>query len=249
MPAHGFWRGAERSLHITHLELLAVHRALSQFEARLRGRSTLLWVDNSAVVHILTNRTTRSPEMMALLRRVWWLIDSAGIDLRVKWISTHENNFADALSRGAPLDELLTGRECWRQLQARHGPHTFDRYATPANALLPRFNTAAPHPLSSGAPALAQAWEHENNYAFPPIGEIPALVQFLCARPAVQATLLVPYWPAQAWFQQLTERADRIEVWAASQALRVPSLLHGSAQHVLSGMHVALARVASQAGR
>ena len=83
VPAHGMWTGRACGRHINFLELLAVHRTLQAFLDRLRGKSVLLWEDNMTVVHVLTNRTTRSPELMHLLRKVWLLIDSAGIQLSV----------------------------------------------------------------------------------------------------------------------------------------------------------------------
>ena len=59
-PACGMWSARERGHHITYLELLAVHRTVAEHAERLRGKSVLLWEDNMAVMHILTNRTTRS---------------------------------------------------------------------------------------------------------------------------------------------------------------------------------------------
>lgn len=243
VPAQGFWRPRDRSNHITYLELLAVHRALQAFLTPLQGKSTLLWCDNQSVVHILTNRTTRSPEMMALLRRVWYLIDKAGIDLRVRWISTHENDYADALSRGAPHDHLAIGDAAWARLEQRFGPHTIDRYASVQSARLARFNTELPHPASQGAPALAQDWHGENNYAFPPLSELPALAQLVASQPQLQATIVAPHWPAQAWYQQLVEAASYVELWPAVQVCRPPPGLHASAQHALSGATLAFFRI------
>jgi ribonuclease HI len=243
VPAHGFWRPRDRANHITYLELLAVHRALQTFLARLQGKSTLLWCDNQSVVHVLTNRTTRSPEMMALLRRCWYLIDKAGIDLRVRWISTHENDYADYLSRGSPYDHLALNDRAWARLEQRFGPHTIDRYASAGNARLPRFNTEVPHPASQGAPALAQDWHLENNFAFPPVSELPALAQLLEAQPQLQATVVAPHWPAAVWTQQLMAVASYAELWLAAQVCQPPSGLHTSAQHVLSGATLAFYRI------
>ena len=57
-------------------------------------------------MHVLENRTTRSPELMQLLRRLWKVIDTAGIQLTVRWLASKENTLADALSRGSPFDDL-----------------------------------------------------------------------------------------------------------------------------------------------
>ena len=238
VPAHGLWRPRDRSRHITYLELLAVHRALQAFLSELRGQSTLLWVDNQAVVHVLNNVTTRSPEMMTVLRRIWWLIDSAGIDLRVKWISTHDNTLADDLSRGSPHDELTINGSAWLRLEARFGAHTIDRYATLDNTRCVAFSSTIPNP------ALAQRdWEEHNNYCFPPVTELPALAQLLVSRPPLRATVVAPHWPAQAWYQQLLEAASYVELWPVFDVCRPPSGLHGSAHHALSGATLAFFRV------
>ena len=66
VPACGMWSTRERGHHITYLELLAVHRTIAERAEMLKGKSVLLWEDNRAVMHILTNRTTHAPDMMHL---------------------------------------------------------------------------------------------------------------------------------------------------------------------------------------
>ena len=131
----------------------------------------------------------------------------------------------------------------WRDLQRRFGPHTVDRYASADNALLPRWNGLLPHPLSEGAGALAQAWADENNFAFPPPTELPRLAQLLFERPGTACTVVAPYWPAQPWFQVLTEIASVAEVSSAAALARFPTRLHGSARHALTGAMLICFRV------
>jgi hypothetical protein len=246
VPAHGMWTGRDRGRHINYLELLAVHRSISVFLEPLRGRSVLLWEDNMTVVHVLNNRTTRSPALMRLLRRVWYLIDAAGITLNVRHIPTEENTWADALSRGSPLDELVLRPAAFASLERRFGPHTIDRYATYENAQLRRFNTLLPDARSVGAGALSQRWEGENNYVFAPASDLPRIAQLLHERPGVACTVVAPYWPAQAWFQQLTELAVHVEVSAWQDIALCPAWLPGSARHALSGAMLVCFRVAGR---
>ena len=91
---------------------------LQQCYGELQGASVLLWEDNMTIVHVLTNRTTRSPELMHLLRKLWRLLDTAGIKLEVRYIPTDENTFADYLSRGSPFDELVLRSSAWANLEA-----------------------------------------------------------------------------------------------------------------------------------
>ena len=243
VPAQGMWTGRSRGRHINFLELMAVHHTLQVFLKELQGESVLLWEDNMTVVHILTNRTTRSPELMHLLRRVWWLIDSAGIDLQVRYVASKDNAQADALSRGSPWDDLTLLPQVWRDLDGRWGPHTVDRYASSESALLPRFNSLLPHENSEGAGALSQSWVGENNFVFPPPSELPRVAQLLFENPRVRATVVAPHWPAQAWFQQLTELAVRVEVRPLHGAALPAEWLHASARTALSNAMLACFRV------
>jgi hypothetical protein len=248
VPAHGMWMGSDRARHINYLELLAVHRTLNAFLEQLQGRSVLLWEDNMTVVHVLNNRTTRSPELMRLLRRVWYLIDSAGISLVVRHIATEENTYADALSRGSPLDELTLRPAAWAALERQWGPHTVDRYATFENAQVARFNALLPDVRSDGASALAQNWIGDNNYAFPPASDLPRLAQLLQEHGGIAATVVTPYWPAQAWFQQLTELAVHVEVRPWAEMATCPAWLPGSARTALFGAMLACFRVPGRLG-
>ena len=207
----------------------------------------LLWVDNQTVVHVLTNRTTRSPELMQLLRRLWRLLDTAGIQLTVRWIASKDNELADALSRGSPFDDLTITDEAWRSVEARWGPHTIDRFATAETARVRRFNSLLPEAASEGAGALAQEWPAgENNYIFPPVAELPRIAQLLQERPLIEATLVVPHWPAQAWWQQLVDVATHVETRPLREVAAPAAWLPSSALTALSGAMLSCIRVAGR---
>ena len=245
VPAQGMWVGRECGRHINYLELLAVYRSVMAFEGELRGSSLLLWVDNMTIVQVLTNRTSRSPELMHLLRKVWRLIDAAGISLTVRWIASKENSLADALSRGSPFDDLEILDAVWAEIERRWGPHTVDRYARPETARCARFNTLLPEAGSEGAMALSQDWHGENNYVFAPVTDLPRVAQLLQEQPLVEATLVVPHWPAQAWWQQLTDVAVHVETRALAQVARPAAWLPTSARTALSGAMLSFVRVAA----
>jgi len=248
VPAHGIWTGRACGRHINFLELLAVHHTLQAFLDRLRGRSVLLWEDNTTVVHVLTNDTSRSPALMHLLRKVWFLLDTAGIQLTVRYIRSADNVLADALSRGSPLDELSLRPATWRELQDRWGPHTIDRYASKSNALTAHFNSLLLCDTCEGAGALSQSWAGENNYVFPPASELPRIAQLLFEQPSLRATLVTPFWPTQAWFQQLTQLAVHVEVRSALQVAAAPAWLPVSGRRALSGAMLAFFRVGAYPG-
>jgi hypothetical protein len=97
--ARGFWSAPDRLQHITWKELRAVRHAVESFLPQLRGRQVLLHEDNTAVVAALTKLTSRSPVMMAELRRLWFLLDTNDIHIRPRYIRSAANAWADTLSR------------------------------------------------------------------------------------------------------------------------------------------------------
>ena len=144
--------------------------------------------------------------------------------------------------------EPVNLRSLKTELQRRWGPHTVDRYATAATARVRVFNSLLPEAGSAGAAALAQEWMGENNYVFPPPAELPRIAQLLHERPAIAATVVVPHWPAQAWFQQLTELAEHVETWPLAAAARPADWLPTSALTALSGAMLTFVRVAGRRG-
>eukprot|EP00873_Tetraselmis_striata_P044281 jgi/Tetstr1/464545/TSEL_009302.t1 len=84
--ARGFWYDDDRNAHITMKELKAVRLAIESFLSMLQNRHIRLHEDNQAVVGVLTNLTSRSPRLMAELRKTWYLMDTHGITLSVRYI-------------------------------------------------------------------------------------------------------------------------------------------------------------------
>jgi hypothetical protein len=104
----GFWDLDERAQwYITLNELVAVRKGVVNFADDLRGHVVQrLWEDNQAVVHIIRNRTSRSPQLMTELRSLMAVLDDLDIDLQPRYIRS-ELNPADEFSR-------LTDGDAWR---------------------------------------------------------------------------------------------------------------------------------------
>ena len=75
-PAHSFWTAWEYQQHITFKELRAVRRACQKWAPRLSGRRTTAWIDNQAVVAILTNLVSKSALLMREVRLLVALCDT-----------------------------------------------------------------------------------------------------------------------------------------------------------------------------
>eukprot|EP00873_Tetraselmis_striata_P043415 jgi/Tetstr1/463679/TSEL_008540.t1 len=89
--ARGFWYDDDRTAHITLKELKAARLAVESFLPMLRNRHIRLHEDNQAVVGVLTHLTSRSPRLMAELRKTWYLMDTHGITLSVRYIRSAAN--------------------------------------------------------------------------------------------------------------------------------------------------------------
>ena len=99
--------------------------------------------------------------------------------------------------------------------------------------------------------ALAQDWTAENNYAFPPVAELPRVAQLLSEAPPsapIVATVVTPYWPASAWWQLLSEAARSCKLHRLYDVASAPASLPTSAQHALSGATLAVFRVDHRVG-
>ena len=82
-----------------------------------------------------------------------------------------------------------------------------DRFATMTNTQLPRFNSRFADPQTEGVDALAQNnWGPENNYCVPPFKLIPDILRVVKSQKA-HATLIVPMWSGQAWYQEIANLA------------------------------------------
>ncbi|KAK3278968.1 hypothetical protein CYMTET_13127 [Cymbomonas tetramitiformis] len=88
--ARGFWGDDLRHLHITHLELEAVFKPVQAFLRELRGKVVPLYYNNQAVVAMLAHFTSRSPDLMRRMRRLWTLLDLNDIEIQASetnWIN------------------------------------------------------------------------------------------------------------------------------------------------------------------
>ena len=194
--------------------------SVETFLPHLRGRRVRLWEDNQAVVAMLTSWTSRNPLLMGLIRRLWWLLDTHDISLHPVYIRSAANVWADALSRQVDPADWSLSSAAFHLLESRWGPHTVDCFASENTALLPRFFSAWASPTSSGVDAFAQpGWASENNLCVPPTECLDQLAHLLETNGAA-ATVVVPNWPAQSWYQLFQElSSERLVLPPGSAAL------------------------------
>eukprot|EP00873_Tetraselmis_striata_P036044 jgi/Tetstr1/456308/TSEL_043064.t1 len=202
-------RSADKRHHITWKELKAVRLAVESFLPHLAGRNVFLHEDNQAVCHVPSGLTSRSPGVMAELRRLWCLLDSHGIHLRARYIRSAANTWADRLSRHLDSDDWQLDPLALAKLESRFGPHSIDRFASALNTPLPRYNAAWLDPTCEAVDSLHLPdadWRRKNNWCNAPWPMQPDLVQNL-QQSGAAATVVAPQWEGKAWHQALTEMA------------------------------------------
>ncbi|KAK3249287.1 hypothetical protein CYMTET_41277 [Cymbomonas tetramitiformis] len=118
----GFWSDEMRNWHITHLELEAVYKTVQAFLKELEGKVVRLYCDNQAVVAMLSHFTSRNPDLMRRMRRLWLLLDLHDIELQARYIRSEANVWADNLSRCEDLDDWQTQSRLVRVGQQAVGP-------------------------------------------------------------------------------------------------------------------------------
>jgi hypothetical protein len=203
----GFFSPAQASLHITAKEMLAVEETLIRLPTSICNTAIRLRTDNMAVMFALRNRVSASPAMMKILRRILEFLDNRRLHLQAEYIAT-DLNPADPLSRRHDKTDWKVNRQLLHQWENRFGVRTFDRFATRANRVCPRFNSWRLEPESDGD-AMLVPWKGHLNWLNPPFAMIGRAVAKL-RREGAEALMLAPSWPSAAWYPDLMQLAKTV---------------------------------------
>ena len=101
--------------NINVLELWPIVVGLKRWAQKLRNKTLTLFTDNTQVMHMLIKGSSTNPICMSWIREIYWVCVFNNIELRPKYINTHNNLVADTLSRleyfscAAEIEKLLGG--------------------------------------------------------------------------------------------------------------------------------------------
>ena len=97
-----FWEysPAQRRQHIHVLEADAVLRAARALAPRWHKKKVPFYIDNSSFQLSFKKGRSKSRELNTVLRELFWISCKYNCVFVPRWISTHDNILADALSRG-----------------------------------------------------------------------------------------------------------------------------------------------------
>ena len=224
LPAAGIWKPKHRGLSINALELKAVKKALRVYRrypksgdwsrpggwvSLIRGRSLLLWEDNTTVVAQLNRYSARDLAAREDLHKIMTILEEEEAIQRCRWVESAKNP-ADYFSRVPSKGEWILRQEVVDGWIAQMGqPCTVDRFADHLSARLPRFNAPYPCKGCEAVDCFTVSWIDECSWINPPWRLLGRIVLRLQQEPGAAAVLLVPRWPTQHWWPGLAAMAAK----------------------------------------
>lgn len=101
--AHGSWPNTwvDKDLlsNITFLELFPVLVSVTIWGQQLKNKKVLFHIDNEAAVHILNKKSSKSPEVMSIIRKLVLETLKHNIQIKAEHVPGKKNLIADAISR------------------------------------------------------------------------------------------------------------------------------------------------------
>lgn len=85
--------------HITCQELFAVLLSVQRWGGLFSGRHIIVRSDNKATVAAINKSTSKSPDMMSVIRQMFWISVACDLRLTAQYIPGVDNVMADRLSR------------------------------------------------------------------------------------------------------------------------------------------------------
>eukprot|EP00854_Cymbomonas_tetramitiformis_P009989 gene9989-biopygen10209 len=130
--------------------------------------------DLEAMAAMLEHFTSRNPDQMRRMRRLWSLLDLNDIELQARHIRSEAKEWADRLSRDTAIDDWKLNRRWFDWVQTKWGEHTVDRFASEISAQLPRRDLSAPsrlggsellaaRPVPAGGARLEVYWPRDDD--------------------------------------------------------------------------------------
>ena len=80
-------------------EMCAVALAVSTWGSQWQGQRIIMHCDNMCVVECINHGASRSPDIMRLIRNMFFVCAQYGIEVTARYVNTKCNDIADSLSR------------------------------------------------------------------------------------------------------------------------------------------------------
>ena len=148
--------------------------------------------DNQAAAQILSNGS-KHPHLHEEAVAVFQLCLRHHVRLHVERVPREQNQIADYLSKIVDTDDWQLNPTLFKEIDRVFGPHTVDRFASTANAQLPRFCSRWLNPGCECVDCFTVSWERECNWLCPPIHLLSRCIRHLLASQG-DGLLLLPLW-------------------------------------------------------
>ena len=198
----GRWSPLEAKLHISVLEIRAVHRALEGLQDQVWGKSIRVMTDSvSAAAYIRREGGTKSLQLFREARELLMWCHEHRVKVTPHFLPGHLNVLADLQSRPHQVlsTEWTLQAAVFHRLLTHFPTMEIDLFATRLNHRLPRFVSPCPDPLAEESDALTIEWDGLQAYAFPPFAIISEVLHKV-AQSDMTCILIAPWWPTQSWF-------------------------------------------------
>ena len=165
LSAMGQWSRKWSHLHSNARKLMAVLLAIHTFLTHLKGKHIWILTDNISTIAYLNHLGRSSNMLNQIATSVWATAFQHNIQISARHLSGTLNLEADALSRHESPYEWQIHPVIFQYIDKLWGPHTFDRFASLTNRLLPLYNSLLHDPETSGIDTLAQKkWNQQHNH-------------------------------------------------------------------------------------
>jgi len=202
----------EAAASSSYRELLALYRALHTDEQVFRSFASQLvyWqTDNQACVRFL-HSGSRQPQIQRIVLSIKTVEKNLNIRILPVWTPRCHTRIvaADAGSRFATsTDEWFIDRTSltavFQLLSFSPGPNCIDCFASAANNVCAAFYSLIPQVGTSGVNFFANSPAQTDLYLCPPASQISKAFQRLLQLPGKRCLLIVPRWPAAAFWPLL----------------------------------------------
>ena len=190
--SHGHWSLHEAVMSSTWRELKAVFLVLQSLAQKLQGHTVKWFTDNQNVVRIVQVGSMK-PHLQEGAMSIFQTCLQHCIKLEMEWIPRTKNELADYASRIVDFDDWQVNPGVFRLLDGLWGPHSVDRFASPTNTQLGRFNSKFWCPETEAVDTFTTNWSYDVNWLVPPLNLIGRAIQHAKACNA-KGTLAFPAW-------------------------------------------------------
>lgn len=202
----GRWSHDEATHHINVLELKAAYFALQTFFSKSENMHIRILIDNTTAVAYINNMGGSHSESCNDVANCIW---SWGLQ-RNLWLSAahlpgSQNIEADRASRIFDDNtEWKLHSDIFQMVTEKFFMPTIDLFASRINYQVSPYVAWHPDPGAQAIDAFTIDWGTEQFYAFPPFSLLGKVIQKI-QNDKAHGILVVPYWPTQPWYPQMTK--------------------------------------------